>query len=657
MSHVNTQSARVLEKKLFVSRFADIASKKLIAGQRFSLLGYSVDDIGSGEFIGVAGASTNDYGIITPSGTAGINAVRTDYVQLDVAFYGVIGNGVADDYAAFLRIKNAYPTAYVEFIIDGMECVCATALTMPKNIKFILTNGAKIKSGALLVLSNVRAANANNTYVKPAETSLGGEIDQACFSFLKLTGNSTTGGNIVAHHHNLVDSEQVVLSNAGGAYCHYSEIRHGGASSSGGYVGAAGFSYMTSNGNTTAAQKDSVGIVGYAASLGYNYGGTPGVGNSKGSVFGSNFYARLDSGSTGFYNLTGGEVNTDAHLGSSVDYKSGLQIVGAGTDAVSGSIYDCGLAISAQIGAVGYQDGILIGHMNSYHPLKTTSTIIRTVGTSTVATGIDFSSYSFNTAVLKSSAVTLLDGALVLGNTATATRFIDFKTANATNYNARLLCQGGSATDASGDVSLLAQVVRLPAILPHADATSNLGSGALRMNTIYASTGTINTSDERSKQQVSEIDKRVFAAWSKVKFTQYKFNDAVEKKGDGARWHFGVIAQRVKEAFESVGLDAFEYGLLCYDSWGDEWEHFDAEYENVPATYDVIPAQVFDGIEVVAEQVITVTEASQKLIKEASKRLRYEAGDRYGIRYEEALCLETAFMRYRLDLLEQKLSA
>ena len=90
----------------------------------------------------------------------------------------------------------------------------------------------------------------------------------------------------------------------------------------------------------------------------------------------------------------------------------------------------------------------------------------------------------------------------------------------------------------------------------------------------------------------------------------FKFKDAVLKKGSGARWHIGVVAQRVKEAFEAEGVDPFAYGILCYD----EWEEQEEKYE--------------DGVGIVQQF--------------------QAAGNRYGIRYEEALALECAYLRSRL---------
>ena len=105
-------------------------------------------------------------------------------------------------------------------------------------------------------------------------------------------------------------------------------------------------------------------------------------------------------------------------------------------------------------------------------------------------------------------------------------------------------------------------------------------------------------------------------AWAKVSYSQYKFNDAVQMKGNDARWHFGVIAQEVKAAFESEGLDAFEYGVLCYDEWDED--------PGSPAVYD--------GEDLVQAEIEC-----------------RPAGSRYGIRYDEALVLECAYLRSKLS--------
>lgn len=104
---------------------------------------------------------------------------------------------------------------------------------------------------------------------------------------------------------------------------------------------------------------------------------------------------------------------------------------------------------------------------------------------------------------------------------------------------------------------------------PTADNTRALGTGSFRYTVVYATTGTINTSDATEKQQVrvlSEAEQRV-AKTIKGLIRAFKWNDAVQAKGDAARTHIGVMAQDVQAAFAAEGLDASEYGLFCCDTW------------------------------------------------------------------------------------------
>ncbi|MNG95788.1 hypothetical protein D3C79_548310 [compost metagenome] len=181
---------------------------------------------------------------------------------------------------------------------------------------------------------------------------------------------------------------------------------------------------------------------------------------------------------------------------------------------------------------------------------------------------------------------------------------------------------------------------------PVQDNQAACGNASARWTVVHAATGTIATSDERHKMEIRPIDDACLHAWSKVEYVQYKFKDAAELKGeDAARWHFGLIAQRVKEVFESEGLDAFEYGLLCYD----EWDAVPAETEThvygdvrCIATGDVLESDV----------PMPTTEAGkdwhptrEEVVEIVAAR---PAGNRYGIRYEEALALECAYLRSQL---------
>lgn len=106
------------------------------------------------------------------------------------------------------------------------------------------------------------------------------------------------------------------------------------------------------------------------------------------------------------------------------------------------------------------------------------------------------------------------------------------------------------------------------------DNSSSLGIASRRWTEVFAANGTINTSDERSKEQIRSISnaEKLTAQSLKQSLKAFKFSDAVSKKGDRARIHIGVIAQEVKSIFEDNGLDAHDYSLFCYDEWEAEYD-------------------------------------------------------------------------------------
>lgn len=104
---------------------------------------------------------------------------------------------------------------------------------------------------------------------------------------------------------------------------------------------------------------------------------------------------------------------------------------------------------------------------------------------------------------------------------------------------------------------------------PGADNSYSSGTAGFRWSVIYSATALINTSDANLKQQVAELSVAEQAVARRIKslIRSFKFNDSVEKKGDGARIHIGVMAQDVKSAFEAEGLIAEKYALFCSDTW------------------------------------------------------------------------------------------
>jgi len=116
------------------------------------------------------------------------------------------------------------------------------------------------------------------------------------------------------------------------------------------------------------------------------------------------------------------------------------------------------------------------------------------------------------------------------------------------------------------------------AFSPANDNLRDLGQTNLRYADAYVVNGVTTGSDEREKQDIAELDEaetRVAVA-CKGLLRKWRWKDSVEAKDNNpdsdevARFHFGIVAQDLKAAFEAEGLDAGCYGMFMYDTWTDE---------------------------------------------------------------------------------------
>lgn len=205
------------------------------------------------------------------------------------------------------------------------------------------------------------------------------------------------------------------------------------------------------------------------------------------------------------------------------------------------------------------------------------------------------------------------DGAVSLavgGGTSSQVRLFTsdgtYRTVSLTNGNVRL------PTSSTGYLQLGSN-----SMTPDSTNTYALGSASRAWSGGFIQSAFTVVSDARDKTEPLNISDALLDAWSEVDFVQFQYLDRIEEKGaDSARWHFGIIAQRAKEAFERHGIDAHRYGFLCFDSWDDVYEE-DAN---------------------------------------GSRKLITPAGSRYGIRYEEVLILEAALMRRTIKRMQEALA-
>lgn len=190
---------------------------------------------------------------------------------------------------------------------------------------------------------------------------------------------------------------------------------------------------------------------------------------------------------------------------------------------------------------------------------------------------------------------------------------------------------------------------------PANDNAMSLGLGAARFSVVYAATGTINTSDERAKQDIAGLidDDELLDAWGAVEWKKYRFQDAYASKGEDARWHMGLIAQQVRDVIDAAlgAGSAIRLGLVCYDSW----EALDEITEPLMASRAVQAdtGEVDgDGDPVLREELEEFDTGDVAVVQQARA-----AGDRWGLRYDECFAIEAAWQRRQMARIEARLDA
>jgi len=155
---------------------------------------------------------------------------------------------------------------------------------------------------------------------------------------------------------------------------------------------------------------------------------------------------------------------------------------------------------------------------------------------------------------------------------------------------------------------------------PWTDNAIDLGYITNRWDDVYATNGTIQTSDRNEKQDIeelSEAEQRV-AIVAKGLMRKFRWIDSVAEKGDNARTHFGIIAQDLQDAFTAEGLDASKYAMFTSNTW---WEK--------EISVDAVEADEENGIE--AQDAYTYIDIKNEATE------GYTEKTRLGVRYNQLL--------------------
>ena len=160
-------------------------------------------------------------------------------------------------------------------------------------------------------------------------------------------------------------------------------------------------------------------------------------------------------------------------------------------------------------------------------------------------------------------------GFFSIGQGVTGLRFIDYTQKNISPFN----------VDTNAD----------------SDNLVDLGKLSARFDDIYATNGTIQTSDQNEKQDIEELteaETRVAVA-CKGLLRKFRWKSSVEENDDEARTHFGIIAQDLQAAFAAEGLDVGDYAMFISSSWEDE---LGREQTRLGVRYSELLAFIIGGI-------------------------------------------------------------
>jgi len=177
------------------------------------------------------------------------------------------------------------------------------------------------------------------------------------------------------------------------------------------------------------------------------------------------------------------------------------------------------------------------------------------------------------------------------------------------------------------------------------DNTLDFGSSSYRWDDIFATNGTIQTSDRNEKQDIAALTSAEMLVAKRISalFKTFRWKDKVAAKGDNARTHSGIIAQDVQAAFTAEGLDAGDYSLFISSTW---WEH----------DVDVAAVEADDTVTPPIEAADAYTRTDNYDTEDAAPS-GSTSRTRLGIRYPELLSFLAAYNEQRFAAIETRLTA
>ena len=109
--------------------------------------------------------------------------------------------------------------------------------------------------------------------------------------------------------------------------------------------------------------------------------------------------------------------------------------------------------------------------------------------------------------------------------------------------------------------------------MPGADDNSDLGGASNRWDDVYATNGTIQTSDSRLKESISDSALGL-SFLNELRPVQFKFKDKTRR-------HYGLVAQEVEQVLSDSGISTTDFAPLIHDGDSDRYGMRYSEFTSI----------------------------------------------------------------------------
>lgn len=125
-----------------------------------------------------------------------------------------------------------------------------------------------------------------------------------------------------------------------------------------------------------------------------------------------------------------------------------------------------------------------------------------------------------------------------------------------------------------------------------------LGQTSNRWAAVYATNGTIQTSDRNYKHDIETIPDKYITMFDNLVPRRFKMNE-----GSSGRYHIGYIAQEVEEAMSKAGIDSLEFGGFVRGDDGEGKEICMLRYDEFDAIRDAKIKQLEARLAAIEERI------------------------------------------------------